>query len=123
MKLFFAFGMLLVLIAISGCATTTVSGPEEDSNESVPVEVVPSCPTSCEDNNSCTLDLCSETTNFSCSHASIVPCCGNAVCEDNETCYDCNEDCGKCTSLQEVMDIVNTVSSISLILFFCHFNH
>jgi len=48
-----------------------------------------SCPV-CEDNNSCTENLCSADTGYKCEFKDIAPCCGNGICEINETdCADC----------------------------------
>ena len=49
-----------------------------------------SCPDSCEDDNACTEDVCSDETNFECVHTEIVPCCGDGVCDEEE---ECEEDC------------------------------
>jgi hypothetical protein len=59
-------------------------------NESLEKE----CP-SCEDNNSCTIDSCSEETDYECTHKQIIPCCGNGKCEEGENWSACQRDC-KC---------------------------
>ncbi len=51
------------------------------------------CPSSCNDNNECTNDYCSETTNYQCKNDVIFPCCGNNICEDNENYENCIPDC------------------------------
>lgn len=76
----------LIVMFISGCA---------------------SCPESCDDGNSCTKNFCSSETNFECVTEDILPCCGNNIIEEGETCSSCpqdvkcpeNEICseGKCT--------------------------
>jgi len=50
------------------------------------------CPSSCDDNNKCTDDYCSEETGFKCMHKEIKPCCGNNVCEEDEK-ESCASDC------------------------------
>jgi hypothetical protein len=50
------------------------------------------CP-SCEDNDSCTTDSCSEETDYECMHEQIIPCCGNGNCEETENWSACHEDC------------------------------
>lgn len=64
--------------------------PEEESvrNESIQKQ----CP-SCEDSNPCTKDSCSEDTDYECVHEPVIPCCGNSVCEQEESWSSCTEDC------------------------------
>jgi hypothetical protein len=64
--------------------------PEEETatNESVQRQ----CP-SCEDNDSCTTDSCSEQTDFECVHKPVLPCCGNGGCEGAENWSACPQDC------------------------------
>lgn len=50
------------------------------------------CPTSCDDGNSCTEDFCSNLTNFKCVNSPISPCCGDGVCDVNES-LSCTQDC------------------------------
>jgi hypothetical protein len=81
------------------------------------------CPSTCDDGNPCTSDICNQNTGFSCQHNNLngpqagcegaltgckertcssgsctsqaqVPCCGNGKCEQGETCASCAEDCG-----------------------------
>lgn len=83
------------------------------------------CPSSCDDSNPCTTDWCNETNNYLCSHTLIdgtsegcwggtnscntnscaagkcittqlARCCGDAVCDSNESCSSCSVDCGEC---------------------------
>ncbi|MBN2457801.1 hypothetical protein JXB31_01575 [Candidatus Woesearchaeota archaeon] len=56
----------------------------------------PSCPGSCDDNDPCTVDSCSEETGFMCLNEVIADCCGNDVCEIGETYEDCSKDCPEC---------------------------
>ena len=64
--------------------------PEEEA--SAQNESEPECP-SCEDNNPCTADSCSEDTGFECVHEAVIPCCGNSECEEDENWSACQEDC------------------------------
>lgn len=67
------------------------ANPEEETitqNQSVQKQ----CP-SCDDNNPCTKDSCSEQTDFECAHEAIIPCCGNSQCEEGENWSVCQEDC------------------------------
>jgi len=57
-----------------------------------PCEPCEECLESCDDNNECTADICSASTNFTCTHETIIPCCGNEICEENENCsLDCEK--------------------------------
>jgi hypothetical protein len=51
------------------------------------------CPRSCDDQNFCTEDYCSELTNYECKHITIKPCCGNSICESQENFENCLADC------------------------------
>jgi len=56
-----------------------------------------SCPSSCNDGNPCTDDVCGEETDYFCSNIIILgSCCGNNFCDSNENECVCEEDCGKC---------------------------
>lgn len=55
------------------------------------------CPESCDDNNPCTLDGCSVTTNYFCKHViKEGSCCGNHKCDSDENKCSCQQDCGYC---------------------------
>ncbi len=56
------------------------------------------CPASCDDDDRCTEDYCSNSTGFACTHDTIVPCCGNNICEENENHSSCAADCPECTA-------------------------
>ena len=52
------------------------------------------CPASCDDNNTCTNDVCSAGTNFKCEHRPVANCCGNGICEPSEDVNNiCPQDC------------------------------
>jgi len=56
------------------------------------------CPESCDDNDPCTVDSCSEKTGFFCVHeATTESCCGNFQCDEGENECTCAEDCGSCS--------------------------
>ncbi|MBN2422425.1 hypothetical protein JXB41_04315 [Candidatus Woesearchaeota archaeon] len=50
------------------------------------------CPENCV-NEKCMTASCSEKTGYKCIYKDIVPCCGNSICEENETYADCPDDC------------------------------
>lgn len=53
------------------------------------------CPESCDDGNDCTKDYCSAVTDYRCKNDYIVPCCGNSLCDLNESYNTCPKDCSK----------------------------
>ncbi len=59
------------------------------------------CPESCDDSDPCTQDICSEETNYKCSHHPIPNCCGNKTCEIGETYESCSVDCPNCDDNNE----------------------
>ncbi|MFH1424109.1 MAG: FxLYD domain-containing protein [archaeon] len=82
---------IILVIAFSGCTS---------DEEPVPVSnVTPhfdrSCPVSCDDSDACTEDVCSADTGYNCVARVIIPCCGDGICEGDETPYDCSDDCGE----------------------------
>ena len=62
-----------------------------------------SCPFSCEDSNACTTDYCDESTNYICRHDKSYQCCGNGICESNETYNSCLADCEAPAGQEESM--------------------
>ncbi len=52
------------------------------------------CPSTCDDQTACSLDICNKDTNYLCVHQSIVPCDGNKICENGE--YLNSTDCPNC---------------------------
>tara|TARA_Y100000310_G_C20673383_1_gene811499 strand:- start:648 stop:2075 length:1428 start_codon:yes stop_codon:yes gene_type:complete len=59
--------------------------------------VTGSCPSSCDDRNPCTDDICSEQTDYFCANTiKQGVCCGNNICDGNENECVCKEDCGEC---------------------------
>ncbi len=54
------------------------------------VEIKQTCPTDCDDYNTCTQDVCQGGV---CSHQPKVPCCGNGNCELGENGLTCVQDC------------------------------
>ncbi len=66
---------------------------DQNSNDICDIEEA-GCPDSCDDDNACSNDTCSASTNFECVHTMNYPCCGNDVCEKNEEYNNiCPEDC------------------------------
>jgi len=58
--------------------------------------ILKKCPASCDDNNSCTKDICSKETGYKCINQETKPCCGNNNCEKpSESWSKCSEDCNK----------------------------
>ena len=60
--------LIIAFLFISSCAKTVPTQPP------AVIEPGPQCPASCDDNNNCTEDSCSEETNFSCVSAEIQGC-------------------------------------------------
>lgn len=54
----------------------------------------------CGDNNPCTADLCTGISKV-CSNMPITPCCGNGICEAEETYPECSQDCSPISSLKK----------------------
>jgi hypothetical protein len=65
---------------------------QENCTKETPVVVTPTCPKSCNDEDSCTRDSCNAETNYTCMHEAVIPCCGNAECEGGEDYYTCRKD-------------------------------
>ncbi len=59
--------------------------------------VTQSCPSSCDDGNSATDDVCSAATEYFCEHNPKAGVCGNSVCDSTEDKCDCPDDCGPCS--------------------------
>lgn len=58
-----------------------------------PCKIEKECLPSCDDPNKCTEDYCNADTDFECKHKQIIPCCGNSICEEDETTSSCSKDC------------------------------
>jgi len=120
----FVLFVVLAAVLISGCIipSNVTPTPTATTTPTVTPTVAPQCPSSCDDNNPCTVDECNSRTNFVCGHAPLfgqrtgcdatlpgcmenacsagacivqakMPCCGNGVCEASENCGSCNADC------------------------------
>lgn len=63
--------------------------------------LIPECPKSCNDNNSCTNDFCSAETGYKCMNTLKLNCKGNGICESGEygtsDCPNCDDN-NKCTA-------------------------
>ena len=63
--------------------------------------IIPECPASCNDNNSCTNDFCSKETSYKCMNTLKLNCNGNSICESGEygtsDCPSCDDN-NKCTA-------------------------
>ena len=74
----------------------------------------PQCPESCDDGNKCTQDVCNEQTDFECRTVPISPCCGNGVCEQDETPAACASDCtGESPEFKQLITNSANVNSYS----------
>ncbi len=108
MKIISYLALMIVILLVLGCddamtdrlsnASDSVSqaanralGKEKTGSQSAPA-----CPVSCDDNDSCTADACSQETGYGCIHDQLTPCCGNFACEPGETYSTCPEDCPEC---------------------------
>ncbi len=82
--------------------TTITSGSYKKQLKDIIYLINPSkkrkCPESCDDNNPCTTDTCSASTNYFCEHVinEGISCCGNHKCDSNEDKCSCQQDCGSC---------------------------
>ncbi|MDP7141260.1 MAG: hypothetical protein QF506_02760 [Candidatus Woesearchaeota archaeon] len=61
-------------------------------------EITGRCPSSCDDNNKCTEDVCGEQTDYFCQNRirQGIVCCGDNKCDGTENECTCKKDCGKC---------------------------
>lgn len=82
-KVLLSIGILTVLI-VAGAAGYFLWSP------------APQCPVSCDDGNSCTIESCSEATNFQCKTEAVPNCCGNKSCGTGEAYDTCAIDCPTC---------------------------
>lgn len=86
--------VLLVLVVVLIIALTVaffmINRDEKTEDEMI---VTPVCSESCDDSDACTTDICTEATNYECLNEPIVPCCGNAQCEEGEDFLVCSSDC------------------------------
>jgi len=121
------FAVLLIIILLAGCKTkdtTPIVTPPQTTPEIEPEPETPPatpaappvqretvCPTSCEDNDACTRDVCNYQTDYECRHAPIYPCCGNSVCEASETQDNCAKDC----SFQESPEFLQLIENTKLV--------
>lgn len=103
------------------------------SEEDIELEENPECQSSCDDGDPCTKDWCNSTSNYSCENTKIngtsskcwgspttcksnscvsgkctettVPrCCGNNLCDSNESCSSCSFDCGTCPLAEPIQN-------------------
>ena len=93
---------MLILLS-SGCEKPVEEEPlieivEEQVEE---VEEKPVCPESCDDENVCTKDSCSEETEYECIYDNVPLCCGNDICEITEDAEECPDDCPICETNDE----------------------
>ncbi len=98
------FCLIAIMVLFSGCTQPTGQTDTNSNNTiqepeitSEPSQKEKSCPTTCNDNNPCTTDACSQDTNYNCKYEAITLCCGNSSCEENETKCSCQQDCGNCS--------------------------
>jgi len=108
--------LFILILAIAGCENyeevdleaeaEMIEKSAQDSNntslgDNEITEEDKKCPQSCDDNNTCTEDSCSEDTGFECLNKAIENCCGNDVCEKGETSDSCAADCPVCAQPTE----------------------
>lgn len=123
-SVFFIQNIDLTGRVISTDASDTLTEESTSGQETLSAETN-KCPSSCDDNNPCTVDWCNETSSYSCSHLPIngtaegcwgsptscstntcisgkcteivaKTCCGNSICDSSESCNSCALDCGEC---------------------------
>lgn len=63
--------------------------------------LIPRCPASCDDGNSCTTEACSKETGYKCEIKNIPDCCGNKLCEIKEAYETCSIDCPNCDDINK----------------------
>jgi len=90
-KRMLVFGLLLIFIA---CQAEEYQLCDDGVTSVIDLvdcpEKTPDCP-NCDDNISCTLDLCNAATDYKCQYEEIIPCDGNGRCETGE--FPWSEDC------------------------------
>lgn len=95
-KILFVVLILISIFLIGGCSQTEPKQTEPKK-----------CPSSCDDRNPCTTDLCSAETNFDCIHNLITNCCGNEICESEEKYSNCSQDCDVSKEECEEFEVTN----------------
>ncbi|MFC1704886.1 hypothetical protein ACFLZ6_00985 [Nanoarchaeota archaeon] len=98
--------VILLCILLIGCAKSpseTVTG--NFAKDIADQEI--NC-NDCNDDDKCTTDICAGEEK-KCIHVPIKRCCGDGNCEDGETCISCEQDCGKCYSLQDLQLDINKI--------------
>ncbi len=87
--------LLIALVFVSGCVQEGQPAEERE----------------CEVKSDCLEKTCftMDCINYSCSYSEIIPCCGNGVCEEEESYSTCLEDCPKTSrdSLEEAVPGIN----------------
>ena len=78
-------------------------------DEVIVKEPTQTCPSSCEDNNECTVNSCSAETDYKCSYSPIIPCCGDNSCDQEEDCNSCATDCGECLTVANLKQEINSI--------------
>lgn len=82
---------LLIVLFVVGCeAKITYTAIPSRESMNAPTS---KCLSSCDDRDICTEDTCSFSTDYKCNHIKLDPCCGNNICEKDETIQICNKDC------------------------------
>lgn len=75
------------------------------------------CPESCEDGNECTTDYCSAVTDYKCNNDPIIPCCGNDICDSQESYTNCPKDCNEPLELGKPSPTVNVYDQSNWVIF------
>jgi len=98
--------ILSLLLLLVACGNEV-----SESTKEIPKDITPKCPSSCDDNNVCTIDSCSSETNYQCVHEGNETCCGDGLCNNKENSDSCREDCPIEVNLESLKEEINEIYS------------